>query len=172
MSFSSLELQVVELLNSFPALDPLMVFLSVIGQGPLWALIGLCLFIYSSRRTAIYYGMTGISVWVVCTVLKSVLMVPRPEDIRFVVEATGYSLPSTHSAMAFATAMFLHSKAGRYSPFLWTGALLMAISRVFAGVHYPSDVIAGALIGMIMGYAWIRIIPVLDGYLEKIMDQD
>lgn len=172
MSFSSLELQVVQLLNSFPALDPLMVFLSFIGEGPLWVLIGIYLFLSGSRRIAIYYGMMGISVWMACNVLKSVLMVPRPEGLRFVVEATGYSLPSTHSAMAFATAMFLHSKAGKYSPILWTGSLMMGISRVFAGVHYPSDVMAGAVLGIFLGYVWIRIGSVIDQYLEKRADQD
>jgi undecaprenyl-diphosphatase len=172
MSFSFLELQVVHFLNSFPALDPLMVFLSVIGEGPLWVLIGFYLYLSGSRRTAIYFGIMGISVWLASTVMKSFFMVPRPEGFRFVVEATGYSLPSTHSAMAFATAMFLHSKAGKYSPLLWAGALLMAVSRVFAGVHYPSDVIAGAVLGIVMGYLWIRIGSVLNIYLEKRVDQD
>lgn len=166
MSFSSLELQIVQMLNSFPALDPLMVFLSVIGAGPLWVLIGIYLYLSGSRRTAIYFGMMGISVWLASTFLKSFLMVPRPEGFRFVLEASGYSLPSTHSAMAFATAMFLNSKSGRYSSILWAGALLMAASRVFAGVHYPSDVIAGAVIGIVIGYVWIRIGSALNAYVE------
>ncbi|MEL4305816.1 phosphatase PAP2 family protein [Methanococcoides cohabitans] len=172
MSFSSLELQIVQILNSFPALDPLMVFLSVIGEGPLWILIGAYLFLSGSRRTAIYFGMMGISVWLTSTFLKSVLMVPRPGGFRFVLEATGYSFPSTHSALAFATAMFLNSKAGKYSPLLWAGALLMAVSRVFAGVHYPSDVMAGAVLGIVMGYMWIRIGSAVNMYMEKRADQD
>ncbi|MGM0770051.1 MAG: phosphatase PAP2 family protein [Halobacteriota archaeon] len=172
MSFSSLELQIVQMLNSFPSLDPLMVFLSVIGEGPLWGLIGIYLYLSGSRRTAIYFVMMGISVWMASTFLKSVLMVPRPEGFRFVLEASGYSLPSTHSAMAFATAMFLHSKAGRYSSILWAGALLMAASRIFAGVHYPSDVMAGAVVGIAIGYMWIRIGSALNACVIKRTVQD
>lgn len=172
MSFSSLEVPVVQMLNSYPALDPLVTFLSVIGEGPLWVLMALYLYLSGSRRTAVYFGMMVFSVWIAATILKSWIMMPRPEDVRFVVEATGYSMPSSHSSVAFATAMFLHSMAGKYSSLLWAGALLMGVSRVFAGVHYPSDVIAGAVLGIIMGYVWIRIGNGISAYLQKRVDQD
>ncbi|NYT18941.1 MAG: phosphatase PAP2 family protein [Methanosarcinales archaeon] len=157
MSFSSMEVQIVQMLNSYPALDPLTVFLSIMGEGLLWVLIGSYLYFSGSKRAAVGFGLMLLSVWLVATFLKLWLMVPRPEDVRFVVEASGYSMPSIHSGVAFATAMFLHPIAGKYKALLWTGALMMAISRVFAGVHYPSDVIAGAVLGIVMGYLWIRI---------------
>ncbi|SES79377.1 undecaprenyl-diphosphatase [Methanococcoides vulcani] len=171
MSFSSMELPIVQMLNSYPALDPLMVFLSVMGEGPLWVLIGFYLYLSGSKRTAVYFGLMLLSVWVAATVLKSWLMVPRPEDVRFVVEASGYSMPSIHSGVAFAAAMFLHQIAGKYSYLLWTVALMMAVSRVFAGVHYPSDVIAGAVLGILMGYIWIRI-GVGSVYVQKREESD
>lgn len=172
MSFSSMEVQIVHMLNSYPALDPLMVFLSVVGEGPLWVLIGFYLYLSGSKRTAVYFGLMLLSVWVAATVLKSWLMVPRPEDVRFVVEASGYSMPSIHSGVAFAAAMFLHPIAGKYSYLLWTGALMMAVSRVFAGVHYPSDVIAGAVLGIFMGYLCIRIEAGISVYVQKREDSD
>jgi len=39
----------------------------------------------------------------------------------------------------------------------------MALSRVFAGVHYPSDVMAGAVLGIIIGYLWLQI----ESYFQK-----
>jgi undecaprenyl-diphosphatase len=172
MSFSSLEVQIVQMLNSYPVLDPLMVFLSVMGEGTLWLLIGSYLYLSGSKRKAVYFGLVILSVWVTATVLKSWLTVPRPEDVRFVVEASGYSMPSIHSGMAFAAAMFLHSMAGRYNSLLWTGALIMAISRVFAGVHYPSDVIAGAILGIVIGYLWIRMEALTIVYVQKRENMD
>jgi undecaprenyl-diphosphatase len=167
MSFSYLEVQILHMLNSYPILDPLMVFLSVIGEGPLWVLIGLYLYLSGSKGKAVNFGLMLLSVWVTATLLKSWLMVPRPEDVRFVVEASGYSMPSIHSGMAFAAAMFLHSMAEKYSSLLWAGALIMAVSRVFAGVHYPSDVLAGAVLGVATGYIWIRIEALATVFIQK-----
>jgi undecaprenyl-diphosphatase len=90
-------------------------------------------------------------------------MVPRPEDVRFVVEVSGYSMPSAHSTAAFATAMFLYPVAKKYGILLWSGAIAMALSRVFAGVHYPSDVITGVVLGIIIGYLWLQI----ESYFQK-----
>ncbi|WP_167880884.1 phosphatase PAP2 family protein [Methanococcoides sp. AM1] len=172
MSFSSMEVQIVQMLNSYPVLDPFMVFLSVVGEGPLWILIGSYLYLSGSKRAAVYFGLMLLSVWIAATVLKSWLMVPRPEDVRFVLETSGYSMPSIHSGMAFATAMFLHPIAGKIKFLLWAGAILMAFSRVFAGVHYPSDVIAGAVLGVVMGFLWIRMELYTNVYLQKREDSD
>lgn len=60
------------------------------------------------------------------------------------------SFPSDHAAVSFAlaTAIFLHSR--RFGVFAYAIALLISISRVFAGLHYPSDILFGALIGIAM----------------------
>lgn len=62
------------------------------------------------------------------------------------------SFPSTHSVIVFAvaTAITLYGHR-RLGPALYVLAIIIAISRVAAGVHYPSDVIAGAIIGSLAG---------------------
>ncbi len=63
----------------------------------------------------------------------------------------GYSMPSAHAANAFGQALlfcFHYRKAGWY---LYTYAALIALSRVFVGVHYPGDILTGAILGSVIG---------------------
>ena len=63
------------------------------------------------------------------------------------------SMPSGHAASAAAGAVVLSSYAPAYSA-LWAGlALLMGLARVYVGVHYPSDVAVGAVLGVLLGLA-------------------
>ncbi len=163
MLFSSLDAQILHILNSYASFDPIVVFLSVAGADILWLLIAAILFISISKEKALYYCSMMFFLVGVVALIKSQLMVPRPEDVRFVVEASGYSMPSAHSTAAFATAMFLHPVAKKYGILIWSGAIAMALSRVFAGVHYPSVVMAGAVLGIIIGYLWLQI----ESYFQK-----
>lgn len=163
MLFSSLDAQVLHILNSYAVFDPLVVFLSLAGDGILWILIAFVLFISISKEKALYYCLMMLFLVEVVALIKSQLMAPRPEDVRFVVVVSGYSMPSAHSTAAFATAMFLYPVAKKYGILLWSGAIAMALSRVFAGVHYPSDVIAGVVLGIIIGYLWLQI----ESYFQK-----
>ncbi len=85
-------------------------------------------------------------------IIRLIVQRPRPYlfdlDIEPLVDATGYSFPSGHATVFFAlaTAVYLWNKKVGFV-FLF-GALLIALGRVFAGVHYPLDVFVGALLGI------------------------
>lgn len=80
-------------------------------------------------------------------------------DVNQLIEhSTSSSFPSNHAACAFAIAfsIFLYSKK---KGSLWLLlALLIAVSRVFVGVHYPTDVVAGAGLGIFVSWFMSRIV--------------
>lgn len=90
--------------------------------------------------------------------IKAVLRRPRPFRTLVLSAIVGrkpgsYSLPSGHSATAFAGAWLLRHHFPRWSPLLYVTATLVAFSRVYLGVHYLSDVIVGGAVGT--GLAWL-----------------
>lgn len=64
-----------------------------------------------------------------------------------------YSFPSGHATVSFACATVLALAVPRLSIPLYTLAALIAFSRVYVGVHYPFDVLAGALLGVAIAIA-------------------
>ena len=89
--------------------------------------------------------------------LKVLIGRPRPcqalAGVRLLISCpTSFSLPSSHAATSFAFATPLFGLTRPFLPILWRTAPLMiaaavAYSRPYLGVHYPSDIVVGALIG-------------------------
>ncbi len=90
--------------------------------------------------------------------LHHLFMRPRPFVAHQVVQLIVYSadkssFPSGHAAFFFglAAVVFLYNK--RLGWWFLTAALLISLARVYVGVHYPFDILAGALIGLGTGWA-------------------
>lgn len=158
--FSQFDYYVLTLLNSFSFLDPFMLFVSLQFDYFLFLILA-ALYYYRGRQETILFLALLVSSWALALALKPVFEVPRPDTVRFVTCTTGYSMPSGHSLMSFALATFLHPRAGKYRLLVWAFAITVSLSRIFIGVHYPSDVIVGALLGCIVGFFWL--------YVEKML---
>ena len=65
----------------------------------------------------------------------------------------GKAMPSAHAANAFGQAALFSLATPRVRWYLWAFAGCIAFSRVFVGVHYPGDVLVGALLGIVIGAA-------------------
>lgn len=112
------------------------------------------------------------------SVLKEIMQRPRPchevdgvrvvEEIRLLVGCGGgKSFPSSHAVNNFAVASVF---AFYYRRWLWafvTWASLVALSRPAVGVHYPSDVLAGAVIGVTVAASLIWLWVCIDRWLQK-----
>jgi undecaprenyl-diphosphatase len=86
------------------------------------------------------------------------------ESINLLVSCGGgYAMPSAHAANSFGQAFFFSVHYERVSWYLILFAALVSISRVFVGVHYPGDIIIGALLGGIIGIIMALIFRKFEG---------
>ena len=68
----------------------------------------------------------------------------------------GNAFPSAHIMLAFAVLVFAYRFLPRVAPWLLIPILLMCVGAVYDGYHYASDVVAGALVGIFVGLAFVR----------------
>lgn len=93
--------------------------------------------------------------------LKNVFDRPRPplSDAAIhplVATPSSWSMPSGHASSAFCAAVVLAAFAPRYRHVFFALAALIAVSRVWLGVHYPTDLWVGALLGLLIGWVAAR----------------
>lgn len=104
--------------------------------------------------------------------LKPLVERTRPcnvlEDVNILVTCTkSYSWPSSHAVNNFAVAGFFAVLFPKYKYVLYTVAVFVALSRPYVGVHYPSDIIGGALIGFGFGYLFAMIAERIYQYINS-----
>lgn len=142
-------------------------FLSGIGTwGLIWfgIMVGLVVWEEIKDRKELFTLVLGLfmAIGLVDLVVKNIVKRPRPVvlhpiPIMFFGHISTYSFPSGHATLAFTAAYILSKKHKRWAKYYYLLAVLIAISRIYLGYHYPSDVVVGALFGLILGYISIRI---------------
>ncbi len=115
--------------------------------------------VYSKREKLTIFWVTAISVVVarlgVTEIIRFFYHRPRPfltYQLYPLISENEWSFPSGHSTFFFAmaTAIYLYNKKWGIGFFI--AALLMNISRIVAGVHYPSDILGGMIVGIVVAY--------------------
>ncbi len=144
-------------LYHWPALDIVMASLSDIAAGAgIWVALTLLIGLIHPRRwPAAIQVLLAIALTIIVTesVVKPLVNRRRPfesyADTRvYGFRSTTPSFPSGHAANAAAAAYALTRLAPEGRAIFWLIALLISFSRIYLGVHYPTDVIGGALMGL------------------------
>jgi undecaprenyl-diphosphatase len=148
-----------------PALDSIMRDITALGSATVLLLLAgaAATFLWLTRHhlSALLLALAVVAAAVLNLVLKALYDRPRPDVVPWVVEVVTPSFPSGHALGAFAIYGTLAYLVGRLEPArrlrtaTWIIAALIilavGVSRVYLGVHYPSDVLAGFIVAV----AWI-----------------
>ena len=129
------------------------------GSRSIWILITIMLLITRKYRKVGITLLFGLAMEVlVCNVmLKPLIARVRPCDVNTAVQLlvsrpSDFSFPSGHSASSFAAASVLLFEKHPLRIPAFVLAIVIAFSRLYLYVHFPSDVLAGALLGITLGY--------------------
>ena len=76
---------------------------------------------------------------------------------QLIVHDAANSFPSGHASFFFAMAMVVYLYNKRAGFWFFIGAILISLTRIFVGVHYPSDILAGAAVGIFSGWLVVKI---------------
>lgn len=147
-------------------LSPIVAFYTRLGDhGLIWIVACLLMLLWPKTRRAGMAGAFALLLSLLCTniVLKHLFTRPRPWLVLegllpLVAERDPNSFPSGHSSAALASA----AAWWHYLPRPWRVAAavcgaLMALSRLYVGVHFPTDVLCGVLVGLFCGWGGWRL---------------
>ena len=109
---------------------------------------------------------TALTTSFVTTLFKYLVQRDRPPTIVLDPEPlmdvpTTSSFPSGHTSTSFACAYVISRLAPRLTVFVFVLAALIGFSRIYVGVHYPLDVLAGAVLGVVVAKALLTLLAAL-----------
>ena len=157
-----------------PILDKIMTSITKLGDaGIFWIILTLLfLIIPKMRKTGIIMAAALIMDLLICNVaVKNLVARTRPYDVNsvqlLVSKLHDYSFQSGHTAASFAsvTALYLAGEKKLWKPALVI-ACLIAVSRLYLYVHYPTDVLGGMFFGILAGFAGYWIVKLLEAKLS------
>jgi undecaprenyl-diphosphatase len=165
---NDLDTKIFQLINTDwanPIFNVAMPLITELGTGEAIFLASVLFYILRRRKDKgalailLFAGLT-VTYYVVST-MKGVVGRPRPyilmPDANLFGAEKSFSFPSNHTASAFMGATILSEFFGSWRVVLFFVAALVGYSRVYLGVHFLSDVLAGAIVGILIGRAVLHI---------------
>lgn len=142
-----------------------MPFVSSVGNvGIIWIIIGLSIIIFSKkhRRWGIVLLLAlGVTALIGNGIIKPIVGRMRPFDnlmLDIIIDKPhDFSFPSGHTSAAFAAAVVIFAINKKWGIVMTVFAFLMGFSRLYLLVHYPSDIIVGMLLGVVVASIIIKV---------------
>ena len=159
-----------------PILDSIMIFITSLGNGGMiWIAATILLLIPKKTRKAGVMSAVALlgSLIINNNIVKNIVQRPRPfvtfTDLQIIIPTPSeFSFPSGHTSSSFAAAAVFYrhlpKKLGLPAVIL---AGLIGFSRLYVGVHYPTDVIAGVLMGILLSYLAEYLVNLFSNKLKK-----
>jgi undecaprenyl-diphosphatase len=154
---------IMSVAGKYPVLDIIAIFFAEYVGYILLLLFGIALLVRHTVRERLYTAAFStlsiiVGFGIVKPILNYFLYRPRPfvaYDITPLVEQTANaSFPSGHATLFFTIATLIYICFGRrFGGWAFAIATLIGVARVYAGVHYPLDIIGGASIGILVPFA-------------------
>lgn len=159
------ELKILDFIQEhlrFGFLDDMMVLLTRLADdGIVWIVLAIALICFKpSRKMGITLGLALLLGLIVGNLgLKNLFARPRPYTVNpeivpnmLIERLSDYSFPSGHTRCCFESGMAMYLCDKRWGKVAFVLGGFIAISRMYLYVHYPTDVIAGALLGLLNGF--------------------
>lgn len=158
------------------ATDALFPVITYFGEaGLFWIVLSLIMLFFKATRKCAVCALAAIALGFLVGELglKNIVCRPRPyqvfpQQVQLLISAPGgYSFPSGHtvSSFAVATVYFCHSK--KWGSLALVLAALIGFSRVFLFVHWPTDVLAGVVLGVAAALMTVWLIPKIEKKRQK-----
>lgn len=116
-----------------------------------WIQLALLVFVYRDAIKALAAGFVARGVFV--EIIRYFYHRPRPyivQNIQPLIDETSWSFPSGHASLMFAIATAVFIKNKKMGAVMYVLAIMTGWGRVMAHVHWPSDIIAGAVLGILV----------------------
>ncbi|MBL7201906.1 MAG: phosphatase PAP2 family protein [Anaerolineae bacterium] len=134
-----------------------------LGDGALWAAIGLGLLIWGRphlRALTVFIALAVLGTTIVSSAIKYTVRRPRPRELAqfYALKYDRYAFPSGHAMRMGVIATTVSHFEPRLAPAAFALALIVGSCRVLVGVHYPSDVVGGWAIGIAGGACFLLLL--------------
>jgi undecaprenyl-diphosphatase len=132
--------------------------ITYLGSSIFWILLIIVFWLKNNRKLSLQLLFVFILDTIILSILKIAFLRPRPPQAASISEFDiGPSFPSGHSERAFSGAVVLANHYKKYNLLFYILAVLVSFSRVYIGLHYPLDVLIGAINGIILGLIALKI---------------
>jgi len=157
-------------------LTPVFKFITSLGdEGYVWIAIAvILLFVKNYRKVGLMVGASLLGSLVFNNmIVKNIVARPRPyrmiETLTILIPEPGeYSFPSGHTSSSFAAGVVLYLMLPKkYGVPAMILAFLIGISRLYVGVHYPTDVLGGMVMGTLIAVAVVKVTELIEKKVNK-----